>query len=83
MASADPGTGDLVARGRPYDVRPERLYTRDDLMRGWQPGDDHSTTLDGRIYATSRRTAGVLPTSTKASRNAPTTTSSTSRWRAS
>jgi predicted Rossmann-fold nucleotide-binding protein len=35
---------------RPYDVRPERLYTREDLMRGWHPGGDHSVTLDGRIY---------------------------------
>jgi predicted Rossmann-fold nucleotide-binding protein len=35
---------------RPYAVRPERLYTRDDLMQGWQRGDDHSMTLDGRIY---------------------------------
>jgi predicted Rossmann-fold nucleotide-binding protein len=36
---------------RPYDVRPKRLYTRDDLMQGWYPGADHSATLDGRIYA--------------------------------
>jgi predicted Rossmann-fold nucleotide-binding protein len=35
---------------RPYDVRPARLYTRDDLMDGWHPGADHSATLDGRIY---------------------------------
>jgi hypothetical protein len=36
---------------RPYVVRPDRLYTRDDLMAGWRPGADHSATLDGRIYA--------------------------------
>jgi hypothetical protein len=36
---------------RPYLVRPERLYTCDDLMRGWYPGADHSASLDGRIYA--------------------------------
>jgi predicted Rossmann-fold nucleotide-binding protein len=35
---------------RPYDVRPARLYTRNDLMEGWHPGADHSVTLDGRIY---------------------------------
>src|SRR3954462_5692837 len=36
---------------RPYDVRPDRLYTRDDLMEGCAPGADHSVKLDGRIYA--------------------------------
>jgi predicted Rossmann-fold nucleotide-binding protein len=36
---------------RPYVLRPDRLYTRDDLMQGWHPGADHSATLDGRIYA--------------------------------
>jgi len=36
---------------RPYLLRPDRLYTRDDLMQGWHPGADHSVTLDGRIYA--------------------------------
>jgi predicted Rossmann-fold nucleotide-binding protein len=35
---------------RPYVVRPQRLYTRADLMQGWRPGSDHSVTLDGRIY---------------------------------
>ena len=35
---------------RPYLVRHERLYTRDELMDGWHPGEDHSATLDGRIY---------------------------------
>jgi predicted Rossmann-fold nucleotide-binding protein len=35
---------------RPYDERPDRLYTREDLMQGWRAGDDHSMTLDGRIY---------------------------------
>jgi predicted Rossmann-fold nucleotide-binding protein len=35
---------------RPYDIRPDRLYTRDDLMQGWRRGADHSMTLDGRIY---------------------------------
>ena len=46
---------------RPYAVRPERLYTRDDLMRGWRPGDDHSTTLDGRIYAYVEAHGGRAP----------------------
>src|SRR3954470_20532422 len=45
------GAGVETARaGRPYAVRPERLYTRDDLMQGWRPGADHSMTLDGHIY---------------------------------
>jgi predicted Rossmann-fold nucleotide-binding protein len=46
---------------RPYDVRPQRLYTRDDLMRGWQPGGDHSTTLDGRIYEYVKARGGRAP----------------------
>jgi predicted Rossmann-fold nucleotide-binding protein len=46
---------------RPYAVRPDRLYTRDDLMRGWHPGADHSTTLDGRIYAYVKAHGGRAP----------------------
>jgi predicted Rossmann-fold nucleotide-binding protein len=46
---------------RPYDVRPERLYTRDDLMAGWYPGADHSVTLDGRIYAYVKAHGGRAP----------------------
>jgi predicted Rossmann-fold nucleotide-binding protein len=46
---------------RPYVVRPERLYTRDDLMAGWHPGADHSTTLDGRVYAYVRAQGGRAP----------------------
>jgi predicted Rossmann-fold nucleotide-binding protein len=46
---------------RPYDVRPERLYTRDDLMQGWHPGADHSATLDGRIYAYVKAHGGRAP----------------------
>ena len=46
---------------RPYDVRPGRLYTRDDLMEGWHPGADHSVTLDGRIYAYVRAHGGRAP----------------------
>ena len=46
---------------RPYEVRPDRLYTRDDLMRGWQRGDDHSMTLDGRIYAYVEAHGGRAP----------------------
>ena len=46
---------------RPYDVRPERLYTRDDLMAGWHPGADHSMTLDGRIYAYVKAHGGRAP----------------------
>jgi predicted Rossmann-fold nucleotide-binding protein len=46
---------------RPYEVRPERLYTRDDLMDGWHPGAGHSTTLDGRIYAYVKAHGGRAP----------------------
>jgi predicted Rossmann-fold nucleotide-binding protein len=46
---------------RPYVVRPERLYTRDDLMRGWHPGGDHSQTLDGRIYDYVKAHGGRAP----------------------
>jgi predicted Rossmann-fold nucleotide-binding protein len=46
---------------RPYDVRPERLYTRDDLMQGWRRGADHSATLDGRIYAYIKAHGGRAP----------------------
>ena len=52
----------MIARTeRPYDVRPERLYTRDDLMEGWYPGADHSVTLDGRIYAYVKAHGGRAP----------------------
>ena len=46
---------------RPYVVRQERLYTRDDLMQGWHPGDDHSATLDGRIYEYVKAHGGRAP----------------------
>jgi predicted Rossmann-fold nucleotide-binding protein len=46
---------------RPYIVRAERLYTRDDLMEGWHPGADHSATLDGRIYAHVKAHGGRAP----------------------
>jgi predicted Rossmann-fold nucleotide-binding protein len=46
---------------RPYVVRPERLYTRADLMRGWHPGADHSATLDGRIYDYVKTHGGRVP----------------------
>src|SRR3954447_4522117 len=46
---------------RPYVVRPERLYTRDDLMQGWHPGADHSATLDGRIFEYVRAHGGRTP----------------------
>jgi predicted Rossmann-fold nucleotide-binding protein len=52
----------VIARvERPYDVRPEHLYTRDDLMEGWYPGADHSVTLDGRIYAYVKAHGGRAP----------------------
>ena len=46
---------------RPYAVRPERLYTRDDLMQGWNPGGDHTATLDGRIYDYVKARGGRAP----------------------
>jgi hypothetical protein len=46
---------------RPYLVRPERLYTRDDLMQGWHPGADHSATLDARIYEYAKAHGGRAP----------------------
>src|SRR5690242_6339596 len=62
MARADAGTEQLEAGGeRPYAVRPDRLYTRDDLMQGWRPGGDHATTLDGRIYAYVKAHGGRAP----------------------
>jgi predicted Rossmann-fold nucleotide-binding protein len=62
MARADPRIEEGVGvRERPYDVRPERLYTRADLMQGWRPGADHSTTLDGRIYAYVKAHGGRAP----------------------
>ena len=62
MARADTRIEELVGNAeRPYDVRPERLYTRDDLMQGWHPGADHSMTLDGRIYAYVKAHGGRAP----------------------
>jgi predicted Rossmann-fold nucleotide-binding protein len=62
MADAQLGAEDLPGDdGRPYVVRPERLYTRDDLMQGWHPGADHSATLDGRIYAYVKSHGGRAP----------------------
>ena len=50
-----------AAERRPYVVRPERLYTREDLMQGWHPGADHSVTLDGRIYDYVKAHGGRAP----------------------
>jgi predicted Rossmann-fold nucleotide-binding protein len=50
-----------AAERRPYVVRPERLYTREDLMQGWRPGADHSVTLDGRIYDYVKAHGGRAP----------------------
>jgi predicted Rossmann-fold nucleotide-binding protein len=62
MARADPRIEDLVGSAeRPYDVRPERLYTRDDLMEGWHRGGDHSMTRDGRIYEYVKTHGGRAP----------------------
>ena len=47
--------------GRPYEDRPARLYTRDDLMQGWRPGSDHSMTRDGRIYDYVKARGGRAP----------------------
>jgi predicted Rossmann-fold nucleotide-binding protein len=62
MARADPRIDELVGNPeRPYAIRPQRLYTRDDLMHGWHPGGDHSITLDGRIYAYVKAHGGRAP----------------------
>jgi predicted Rossmann-fold nucleotide-binding protein len=62
MARADPCTDELSANAaRPYDVRPDRLYTRDDLMQGWRRGADHAMTLDGRIYEYVKAHGGRAP----------------------
>jgi predicted Rossmann-fold nucleotide-binding protein len=62
MTRADPRIEELAGDAeRPYDVRPDRLYTRDDLMRGWRRGAGHSVTLDGRIYEYVRAHGGRAP----------------------
>jgi predicted Rossmann-fold nucleotide-binding protein len=62
MARADPPIEQLVGEtARPYAIRPERLYTRDDLMQGWSRGADHSVTLDGRIYDYVKAHGGRAP----------------------
>jgi predicted Rossmann-fold nucleotide-binding protein len=62
MARSGPRTEELVDDGeRPYVVRPDRLYTRDDLMAGWHRGADHSMTLDGRIYEYVKAHGGRAP----------------------
>jgi predicted Rossmann-fold nucleotide-binding protein len=53
MTAADPR--------RPYVVRPQRLYSREDLMQGWHRGADHSMTLDGRIYDYVKARGGRAP----------------------
>ena len=50
---------------RPYLVRHDRLYTRDELMEGWHPGADHSATLDGRIYEYVKAHGGRAPDMTE------------------
>jgi predicted Rossmann-fold nucleotide-binding protein len=62
MAHADPGMDERRGNAeRPYAVRPDRLYTRDDLMQGWRRGADHSMTLDGRIYDYAKAHGGRAP----------------------
>jgi predicted Rossmann-fold nucleotide-binding protein len=62
MARADPRIEELVGYAeRPYAVRPDRLYTRDDLMQGWHRGADHSMTLDGQIYEYVKAHGGRAP----------------------
>jgi hypothetical protein len=48
-------------RDLPYDPFRAGLYTRDELMEGWEPGLGHSATLDGRIFEWVRRHGGRSP----------------------
>jgi hypothetical protein len=62
MARADPRFEELVGNAeRPYVVRPDRQYSRDDLMQGWHRGADQSMTLDGRIYDYVKAHGGRAP----------------------
>jgi hypothetical protein len=62
MARAGPRIEEFVGNSeRPYGVRPDRLYTRADLMQGWRPRSDHSVTLDGRIYEYVKAHGGRAP----------------------
>jgi len=51
----------LSGSDRPYQPHRDGLYTRDELMAGWGPGDDHSTTLDARIYRHVKDNGGRAP----------------------
>jgi len=48
--------GDLA-----YDPYRSGLYTRDELMAGWSPGEGHAATLDGRIYTWVEQHGGKTP----------------------
>jgi predicted Rossmann-fold nucleotide-binding protein len=62
MARAKPRIEEFAGNAdRPYVVRPDRLYTRADLMQGWRPGSDHTVTLDGRIYEYVKTRGGRAP----------------------
>ena len=62
MGDGDPTLEDVLGDLElPYPMRPARLYTRDDLMQGWQPGADHSATLDARIYEHVKAHGGRTP----------------------
>lgn len=50
ITRADIERGITLPADLPYDPFRTRLYTCEELMRGWSPGDDHSATLDGQIY---------------------------------
>jgi len=61
MAHAGPRIEEVDGAGRPYAVRPTRLYTRKDLMQGWHRGGSHALTLDGRIYDYVKAHGGRAP----------------------
>jgi predicted Rossmann-fold nucleotide-binding protein len=46
---------------RPYNPRRDGLYTRDELMSGWQPGDTHASTVDAEIYRYVKAHGGGAP----------------------
>ena len=45
----------------PYQPYRKALYSRDELMEGWEPGDTHAATRDAAIYEHFKRCGGRAP----------------------